>query len=45
MRPHKFRFIRLTDLRGDEFLEISRPEIRFDYGGHVFNGSKRNEQS
>ena len=35
MRPHKFRFIRLTDLRGDEFLDISRPETRIDYGGHV----------
>ena len=43
MRPHKFRSIRLTDLREDEILEISQKETRINYGRHVL--TDQNEMS
>ena len=44
MLPTTFRFIWPNGFRGD-FLEISQLETRITCGGHVCNGSGRNEQS
>ena len=35
MIPTKFRFIWLSGVRGDDFLEINLSETRIVYGGHV----------
>ena len=46
MIPTKFRFIWLSGLRGEDFLEINQSETRIVCGRRLFvNGSGRNEQS
>jgi hypothetical protein len=35
MLPTKFRFIWLSGFRGQDFLEIHKPETLIAYGGHV----------
>ena len=45
MLPTKFRFIWPSGFRGEDFLEINQSETRMACGGHVCNGSGRNEQS
>jgi hypothetical protein len=45
MHPTKFRFIWQSGFRGEDFLEIIQSETRIVYGGHICNGSGRNEQS
>jgi hypothetical protein len=44
MLPIEFRFIWPSDFRED-FLEIGQSETRIACGGHVYDGSGRNEQS
>ena len=45
MIPTKFRFIWLSGLRGEDFLEINQSETRIVCGRRLFvNGSGRNEQ-
>jgi hypothetical protein len=46
MIPTKFRFIWLSGLRGEDFLEINQSETRIVCGRRLLvNGSGRNEQS
>jgi hypothetical protein len=35
MLPSKFRFIRPSGFREEDFLEINQSETRMAYGGHV----------
>ena len=43
MLPTKFQIIQTSGFRED-LLEINQSETRISCGGHVFNGSGRNEQ-
>ena len=45
MLPTKFQFIWESGFRGEDFLEINQTETRMACGGHLVNGSARNEQS
>jgi hypothetical protein len=44
MLPTMFRFIWPSGFRGEYLLEIKQSETKMACGGHVFNGSGRNEQ-
>jgi hypothetical protein len=35
MHPTKFRFIRQSDFRGEDFIEINQSETRIVCGSHV----------
>jgi hypothetical protein len=43
MLPTKFRFICPSGFSAEFFLEINQSETRLSCGGHVCDGSRRNE--
>jgi hypothetical protein len=45
MLPTTFQFIRPSDFRGEDFLEINQSEKKLSMVAMFVNGSGRNEQS